>query len=34
MFACYDFNTNGLSAIRQVAAHLVGTTEHRKVVVR
>jgi len=33
MLACNDLNANGLSAIRQVVAQLVGTTDHRKVVV-
>lgn len=34
MLACNNLNTNGLSAIRQIAAQLVGPTDHRKVVVR
>jgi hypothetical protein len=34
MLACNGLNANGLFAIRQVAAQLVGTTDHRKVVVR
>ena len=33
-FASNDLNTNGLPIIRQIAAQLVGTTDHRKVVVR
>ena len=33
-FACNDLNMNGQSAIRQVAAQLINTTDHRKVVVR
>ena len=32
MLACNVHNTNVLFAIRQVAAQLVGTTDHRKVV--
>jgi len=34
MFACNDFSTNGLFAVSQITAQLVGTTDHRKVVVR
>ena len=34
MLACNDRNTNVLSAILQVAVYLVGTTDHREVVVR
>ena len=32
-FACDDLNTNGMFAIRKIAAQLIGTIDHRKVVV-